>query len=190
MIFFPLHQLIRLGRLEIHIALLKSQPVNVRILPQGYCVSILSRLNTMKIKTIKPPVNQEKKWMNWLIFSFFANSYYFGVNSHRGQSFRQEAFIRGAGGGGSNTILTALRGRSQEQRCWKKAYIGWFTVFSKDPEGGAWLSKCSSGVVVESACTNDAKLPWVALHSNLARCYLSVFIVQYSLRSRRLEIVG
>ena len=40
LIFFPLH----LGRLEIHIALLKSQPVDVRILPQDYCVSILSIL--------------------------------------------------------------------------------------------------------------------------------------------------
>ena len=37
LIFFPLH----LGR---HIALLKSQPVDVRILPQDYCVSILSIL--------------------------------------------------------------------------------------------------------------------------------------------------
>ena len=40
LIFFPLH----LGRLEIHIALLKSQPVDVRILPQDYCVSIPSIL--------------------------------------------------------------------------------------------------------------------------------------------------
>ena len=38
---YPLHQPIRLGCLEIYIALLKSQPVNVRILPQGYCVSMV-----------------------------------------------------------------------------------------------------------------------------------------------------
>ena len=31
----PLHQLIRLGRLEIHIALLKSQPVDIRIPHSG-----------------------------------------------------------------------------------------------------------------------------------------------------------
>ena len=38
---YPLHQLICLGRLEIYIALLKSQPLDVRILPQGYCVSMV-----------------------------------------------------------------------------------------------------------------------------------------------------
>ena len=36
--------LICLGRLEIYIALLKSQPVHVRILPHGYCVSIVGLL--------------------------------------------------------------------------------------------------------------------------------------------------
>ena len=38
---YPLHQLIRLSRLEIHVALLKSQPVDFRILFQGYCVPSL-----------------------------------------------------------------------------------------------------------------------------------------------------
>ena len=92
---------------------------------------------------------------------------------------RQGTFVKG----GSNTILTALRGRSQEQRCWKWASIGWFTVFSKDPEGGAWLSKFSSGVVIESDadhaddrwCTNDAKLAWVDLPSNVAKYYPLLF---------------
>ena len=38
---YPLHQLIRLGRLEIHIAL--SNPnIDVRIFAQGYCVAIVS----------------------------------------------------------------------------------------------------------------------------------------------------
>ena len=66
---------------------------------------------------------------------------------------------------------------------WKWAYIGWFTVFSKDLEGGAWLSTFSSGVVIESGadhadnrwCTNDAKLAWVDLPSNVARYYLLLF---------------
>ena len=31
-----------LGRLEIYIALLKSQPVHVRVLPHGYCVFIVN----------------------------------------------------------------------------------------------------------------------------------------------------
>ena len=35
---------------------------------------------------------------DFLLFCFFANSYYFVVNSHRGRSFRQGAYIRGAGG--------------------------------------------------------------------------------------------
>ena len=34
--------LICLGRLEIYIALLKSQPVHVRVLPHGYCVFIVN----------------------------------------------------------------------------------------------------------------------------------------------------
>ena len=41
---YPLHPLIRLGRLEIYIALLTSQLVDIRILPQGYCVSIVGLL--------------------------------------------------------------------------------------------------------------------------------------------------
>ena len=44
---YPLHQLIALdmlGRLEIYIALLKSQRVHIRILPQSYCVSIVGLL--------------------------------------------------------------------------------------------------------------------------------------------------
>ena len=45
---YPLHQLICLGRLEIYIALLKSQPVHVRILPQSYCVFIVGLLTRSK----------------------------------------------------------------------------------------------------------------------------------------------
>ena len=41
---YPLHPLIRLGRLEIYIALLTSQLVDIRILPLGYCVSIVGLL--------------------------------------------------------------------------------------------------------------------------------------------------
>ena len=38
---YPLHQLIRLGRLEVHIAL-SNPDIDVRILAQGYCVAIVS----------------------------------------------------------------------------------------------------------------------------------------------------
>ena len=41
---YPLHQFIFPGRLEIYIALLKSQTVHIRILPQSYCVSIFGLL--------------------------------------------------------------------------------------------------------------------------------------------------
>ena len=73
-----------------------------------------------------------------MIFSFFANSYYFVVNSHRGRSFGQGAYIRerGGGGGGSNTILTPLRGVILKNR---GVGVGvsrliW-AVLSKDPGG-------------------------------------------------------
>ena len=45
---YPIHQLICLGRLEIYIALLESQPVHIRILPQSYCVSIVGLLTIRK----------------------------------------------------------------------------------------------------------------------------------------------
>ena len=38
---YPLHQLIRLGRLEIVIAL-SNPSIDVRIFAQGYCVAIIS----------------------------------------------------------------------------------------------------------------------------------------------------
>ena len=37
-----IYQLMILGRLEIHIALSNPANIDVRILPQGYCVAILS----------------------------------------------------------------------------------------------------------------------------------------------------
>ena len=46
-----------------------------------------------------------------MIFSFFANFYYFGVNSHRGRLLDGGRLLEE----GSNTILTAFRRRSQEQ---------------------------------------------------------------------------
>ena len=74
---YPLHQLLRLGRQEIHIAL--SNPnTDVRILAQGFCVAIVSlsllwnwhwtiRRNTQSF------VNEARSWMyvyvkvyNWL----------------------------------------------------------------------------------------------------------------------------
>ena len=67
---YLLHQLICLGLLEIHIARLKSQPINVRILSQGYCVSIVRDEN----KNTLTPSKSSKKLNELSDFSFFANS--------------------------------------------------------------------------------------------------------------------
>ena len=39
---YPLHQLIRLDCMEIHMALANPANIDVRILAQGYCVAIVS----------------------------------------------------------------------------------------------------------------------------------------------------
>ena len=71
---YLLHQLICLGLLEIHIAHLKSQPINVRILSQGYCVSIVSVLTRDENKNSLTPSKSSKKLNELSDFSFFANS--------------------------------------------------------------------------------------------------------------------
>ena len=68
---YPLHQLICLGRLEIYIALLKSQPVHIRILPQSYCVSIVGLLTRRKLKKTQTPGKSSKKLNEWNDFLLF-----------------------------------------------------------------------------------------------------------------------
>ena len=57
---YPLHQLICLGLLEIHVA--PSNLGQQQFLTQGYCVAIVSLL--LLLKTLQTLVNQSRNWVN------------------------------------------------------------------------------------------------------------------------------